>query len=82
MTACVTREMTAWGIPRKDIQQIRQLVRAQTSRQILSYERDPKWNSIHIWTRGDGEDALGYVRYTAYRVGNTWKVEPDVFYGQ
>ena len=78
LMGCGTPETNArlGGVRSDEASEIARLVRAQTSKPILSYERDRDDGSIHIWTRGD--DPVYPERYTARRVGNHWKIEHDV----
>jgi hypothetical protein len=77
LTSCGTPETNArlGGVRPEEAKEIARVVHTQTSKDILSYERD-RDGTIHIWTRGD--EAMYPERYTARRVGKTWKVTHDV----
>jgi hypothetical protein len=79
VAGCGTPEGNAWvgGVSPQEARDAGAAVRQKTSAQILSFERDrddPR--VIHVWTRGD-EPAYP-DRWSARRLGKTWKVTNDV----
>ena len=76
VTGCGTPENSArhTGIPESDVMEIRHVVQARTSAQILSYRRMPN-GDIDVDVRSPKSDQSIYV---VHRVKGKWQIDDNV----
>ena len=76
VTSCGTPEKSAQftGIPASDVTEIKRVIQARTSVQILSYRRMPN-GEIYVDVRSRNQDPSIYV---VHRVRGKWHIDDNV----